>query len=480
MNSSCITKQRCVDKHILCSDLAVIGLDTIITEAIAIAKEKSDYELNLQNTINEIKECQDNLYKQYMAMKNSIELGKTLAETIGKQIIEDICRLLQRRIDKDIREDIIKSQFINHEAIQKQAYEQSISEANGENILKYIYDINRYFIELSFEEIKTTLHTVTHHHTLKFKNLIVTAINTANKFVQEHAYEHTHELRNGIRKAILDIPELKPTESLERELYSMFAFNNVIRMTITEKKLFNQGFENICTYYKDIEKTINDLTKNIKTEAFNSCKQSIASRLGCQARCPGCGAKCSKTEPHQKEEVEVWQDLCKICLPSDCTCKHPEPSFVETHESTYHLATAFRGTRYHKTHTPCLELCYQRWTTIGVHAGKQHQPNNLQNEKSDETEDEDEIIFPKAKYYNERHPSWYNNLKKQSTEGNACNERIPPPDQRRAWMVVRHAIVDRYKISMIDNEEYDDKLYPLNVEALPADFEPQWKDESFE
>ncbi|CAF4206174.1 unnamed protein product, partial [Adineta steineri] len=306
MNSPCIIKQHCVDKHILCSDLAVIGLDTIIIEAIA--KEKSDYELNLQKSTDEIKKCQDNLYKQCTAMKDSFELGRTLAETIAKQIIEDIDRLLQRRIDKDIREDIIKSHFINHDAIQKQAYEESISQANGENILKYIYDINRYFIELSLKEIKTTLHTVTHHHTLNFQHLIIKAINTANEFVQKYAYEDTLKLRDGIRNAILDIPQLKLKESLEIELYSMFAMNNVIRMPIKEKKLFNQGFANISTYYKDIEEKITDLTKNIKTKVFNSCKQNIVSRLGCQARCPGCGAKCSKTEPHQKEEVEVWQD----------------------------------------------------------------------------------------------------------------------------------------------------------------------------
>jgi hypothetical protein len=144
------------------------------------------------------------------------------------------------------------------------------------------------------------------------------------------------------------------------------------------------------------------------------------------------------------------------------------------------LASAFHGWIYHKQRTPYLELCYQGWTTASVHVGKKRQPNNLQIEKSAETEDEDEFVFPKAKYYNGTHPAWYNNLKKQSTEGNACNEKIPPLDQRRAWMVVRHAIINRREGSMIDNKEYDEKLYPLNVETLPADFKPHWKDENFE
>ncbi len=44
-----------LEKHRLCSDLAVIGLNIIINEAID--KEKANYELNLKNSINEIKEC---------------------------------------------------------------------------------------------------------------------------------------------------------------------------------------------------------------------------------------------------------------------------------------------------------------------------------------------------------------------------------------------------------------------------------------
>ncbi|CAF5046522.1 unnamed protein product, partial [Rotaria sp. Silwood1] len=81
-----------IAKHILCADLAVIGLDIIIKKAIDM--EQANYESKLQNSTNEMKERKENLLKQCSAMKNSFELGQTLAKTIGEQIITDIGRLL--------------------------------------------------------------------------------------------------------------------------------------------------------------------------------------------------------------------------------------------------------------------------------------------------------------------------------------------------------------------------------------------------
>jgi hypothetical protein len=477
MKSQCIINDRGqLEKHTFCSDLAAMGLNIIINGSID--KEKANYELKLTKSKNELKECKENLLKQYTAMKDSFELGQTLAETIGKQIINEIGALLQRRIEKDMIEDIAKSQFINHEAIQKQAYEESISQANGENILKYVYDINRYFIELSLRELKTTLHTVTHKHTLDFEHLIVSTIDNANNCVQQREYQDTFQLRDDIRNAILTLSNLNLKESADAKLFQMFSLSNIVRMPIKDVEKFRKGFQSIRNNYKDINEKAADLIKNMKPTAFESCKKNIAQKLGCQARCPGCGAKCSKPEPHEKENVEVWQGPCQKCPPDNCTCKRPEPISFVTHESTYHLASAFSGWIYYKLNTPFLKVCYQNWTTEGVVVSKISQTNK--SNKEDKQDDDYETIFPKAKYYNQTHPAWYSNLKRLSTEGMACKESIPPPDQRRAWMVTRHAIVNHYKNVMIDHENYDDKLYPHNVDALPEDFEPRWKDETFE
>ncbi|CAF0895799.1 unnamed protein product [Didymodactylos carnosus] len=194
------------------------------------------------------------------------------------------------------------------------------------------------------------------------------------------------------------------------------------------------------------EETFDQPQQFLKAQAFESCKKSIAQRLGCQSKCPGCGAKCSRPEPHEDERVEQWRDPCH-CPPDK--------------------SQAFHGAAYYKKHTPALQLCYQWWRTPCVYRG-----------------DDDEVgVFPVAKYYNEKYRAWYNDLNQLSTTGVACSETISPPDQRRAWMVVRHTLIKHYNEShkmIADPKGYGSKLYPSNVEALPADFQLTWKNEDFE
>ncbi|CAF1385020.1 unnamed protein product, partial [Didymodactylos carnosus] len=135
-------------------------------------------------------------------MKDSYEQGKNLANRTGVQIFEEIGSLLLYKINSDVKEDIVRSQFINHEFVPKQAYEESFSQGNGENILKYVYDINRYFMELSLKEIKTTLNAVTHMHTLHLEELISSAIDKANKIVQTDSCQSTKLVQDHIRNAI--------------------------------------------------------------------------------------------------------------------------------------------------------------------------------------------------------------------------------------------------------------------------------------
>ncbi|CAF2086911.1 unnamed protein product [Rotaria magnacalcarata] len=476
MNEQAITNNsRHLDKPSLCSDLATIGLNIVIKQAIAT--EKSNYESCLKNSTNEIKECKENLFRQYNAMKDAYELGQALADTIGKQIINEISRLLKRRISSEMTEDIAKHQFINHEAIQKQAYEESISQANGENILKYVYDINRYFIELSLREIKTTLNAVAHKHILNFEHLIISAINKANEFVKQGNHEDTGTLRDDIRNKLLSLSDLTSIDSPYAKSFETFSLHDIVSIPIKDSERFKQGFSRICDFYKDIRNRVANLTRNMKAEAFKSCKQAIARKLGCQARCPGCGAKCSKLEPHENEEVECWQDPCKKCQRDKCICERSKSVSVITHEASHHVAGAFHGWKCHKSNTPALNLCYQDWKTRGVAVKKTDQPNDSENNNDD---DEWEIIFPKAKYFNTNHPAWYNNLNKLSMEGSASQESIPPPEQRRAWMAAHCVLVNHYKPSMTDFKEYDTKLYPLKVDTLPTDFEPVWHDENFE
>ncbi len=236
-----------------------------------------------------------------------------------------------------------------------------------------------------------------------------------------------------------------------------FSFDEIMSLPIQNLSNFKQGFKTLLNSIGNIHDHVAKLTQDVKENAYTGCKIRISRRLGCQSRCPGCGSKCSLPEPHDEELVEQWHE-CK-CRPRDCNCDRPQPILIKVHKTSHHVAEAFFGTRFHRKDTPALKLCYQNWMTIGI---------ILSN---------DEHVFPLKKYYNQYHPEWYNNLQELSTTGEACNDDIPPSEQRRAWMIVRHVLVSRYAHhGMVDETSYNKKLYPSNVDALPRDFKPTWDD----
>ncbi|CAF5009730.1 unnamed protein product, partial [Rotaria sp. Silwood1] len=89
-----------------------------------------------------------------------------------------------------------------------------------------------------------------------------------------------------------------------------------------------------------MQQKITSCESEFNDEAINSCRSLITQRLGCQATCPGCGAKCSNTEANHQH-----------------------------HKSLYHVAMAFRGWRWVHNKTPALELCYQEWMTGSLIVG---------------------------------------------------------------------------------------------------------------
>ncbi|CAF1178374.1 unnamed protein product [Adineta steineri] len=224
---------------------------------------------------------------------------------------------------------------------------------------------------------------------------------------------------------------------------------------INHEAVQNQaGFKTILKNINNIPDQVTNLTQTVKMKARIGCKERISRRLGCQSRCPGCGSKCSRPEPHDEELFVPWHE-CQ-CDPGDCTCEKPKTTLLKTHGTSHHIAQAFYGKKYYKVHTPVLELCYQRWKTGAMFVG-------------------DNEIAPLENFYSQYHPKWCDNLRHLSTNGKACDDNIPPIEQRRAWMIVRHALIHHYaRRGIVEEDHYDKKFYPTNINALPADFELQW------
>ncbi|CAF1106072.1 unnamed protein product [Rotaria sp. Silwood1] len=442
----------------LVTDFVIISLKILISEATLISE--NNYQKELTESENQLREWKTNIEKQFESMKDSFEQGQYEAEEIGKQIFAEVKSLLLNQVLRDVKSDVMKNKFIIHDHMRKNAYQQSFQQNNGENILKYVLDINRYLLELSLEEVLGTFRNVVNMHTNYLDDLLSTIFVTINNTIQSYAYDDINSTYNAIENAISEINLLKKMK--HEENYLEFKLEPKMNLPIKEPKQFQLGFKHILTVFANQSKSEKEAISNLlRKTAFDDCKSIIRRRLGCEHTCPGCGVKCSKPSLHSAEQVKVLPEDCK-CQTDDCVC--PGVTYVDcvSHENDYHIPTAFYGERYHKSHKPYLHSCYQQWTTVGIHTG------------------DGEIIHPKRLYYNKKHLQWYKNLDNLAKTAPDKDDPYPAEEQRRAWMTVRHYLTAKHNMNDYTDEEYDEMLYPKEFNTIPTNFQITWKDENID
>ncbi|CAF1188812.1 unnamed protein product [Adineta steineri] len=396
------------------ADLILIALRFLIDQAKQIADRKHEA---LKQELNQLNEWKINIQEQFLSSKDSFDQGQKFKTNLQKQIIEEIKRIYTRIIINDVHAKITNNSEIDPDKIATNAYNDSIDSnpPDANNIMKYILDINRYYLELALNKIQISKETIISNQIHKLEKIIYDCVDKAIETVEKHDCHNTQQVYQGIVKNL-------------RQILSHFPLSPIIGISteIKDPNRFKESFKQLLldrtNMYEEIVKC-----KNIfDAAATESCINLIKTRLGCQSRCPGCGTKCDNTEINHTK-----------------------------HHSTRHLASAFYSWKIRGTNKPCLWLCYQLWLTSFVHIG--------------ETK-----FDPKQKYYSERAPEWLDDLEEKSKTGELYNDSKPPAEQRRAWMAVRHALIKRYSTSgMEDLEKYDEKFYPA-IESVSADFEPKW------
>ncbi|CAF1374421.1 unnamed protein product [Rotaria sp. Silwood1] len=305
---------------------------------------------------------------------------------------------------------------IDPDKIARNAYDESFGSIppSGESILKYVLDINRYYLELALDKVSVSKENIVSTQIQLLQKVISDCVNAAVNTVKDHECRNVHTVyRNIVTQLCATVPgfELSPMIGISAE--------------IKNPAQFKQSFQQMIQSKERMQKEITLRESEFNHEAIKSCRSLITQRLGCQACCPGCGAKCSNTE-----------------------------SGHQHHKSSYHIAMAFKGWRWMHNNTPTLELCYQEWLTGSLIVGG--------------------VTFtPRRKYYVDRVPEWLNDIDEKSKTADLRNENIPPIEQRRAWMAVRHEVIQRY--GMIDLPSYNASHYPQVISSLPAGFTPTWK-----
>ncbi|CAM2722023.1 unnamed protein product [Rotaria socialis] len=437
-----------LNRNIFVADLAVIALRLLVDESINVGQQY--YNEKMVELENRIKSLKDSVDRQISSMEDSSKQGNELATTVTSALFREVRRIMNAKITCDIRQAVTASDHIIHENVQNQAYTSSFTMANAENILKYVTNINLYFLEVSLDSIRAIFNAVIHNQTAQLESLLNTLLGDINNEVNSNSCNNYAE----VNKMIEERANKSFMDNTKGHTNVNFKFPAALPMGIPNSDRFKSAFRIILQTSSEIPGKVTSIIASLRGAAFDQCVRAIQQKLGCNQCCPGCGSKCEVTTDHE-ERIVPRMPRPDFDQPSDAN------SSLQIHRTKHHLAACFKGGHYYKTNQPLLSKCYQQWTSGRVQLS------------------DTEIVSPKSLYYNHFHATWYDNLTHLAEKSSDRNAEHAENDQRRAWMLVRRFICQKYQLNDYSDSEYTQfpEHYPM-VESLPPDFTISWNDTS--
>ncbi|CAF1359895.1 unnamed protein product [Adineta steineri] len=390
-------------------DLVLISLRLLIDQSITITNRKHE---ELEKSINKLDDWEKEIEQQFNLMKNSTEQATNYRRALQQNIISEAFDHFRQVTIKSIDKYIAERDFSNSTVLAEAAYAHSIQTGDANEIMKYVSDINRYYLERALEKVRPFRSSTIEGKMIEFQDAVLNCARIASEVVEKHGSRDISVVHNSISTSIKRIlPNYNGNKMM------------VVQVEITKPDQFKQSFKAIAGETTKMQENVKELKSEMEKVITEACKTIVTSALGCASICPGCGTKCQlSNQPHSH------------------------------HTSKYHLAGVFHGWRIKGENTPYLVLCYQNWATSDVVVGE-------------------ETIHPKSKYYKDRAPEWFQNLNQMANYGPDKDNSIPPEDQRKAWMKVRKTIVKRF--GLVDLPNYS-KEYDTTIQSSPENFVEKW------
>lgn len=265
-------------------NLLLIAFRFLIEQAKQIAdRQHTESKIKLK----ELDQWKEDIKQQFLSIQDSFAQVQKFKNDLGKQIVDEIVRIYTIIIINDIHTKITNNSEIDPDKIATNAYDDSIGSNPPivNNIMKYILDINRYYLEIALNKIKISQETIVTNQIHLLEKIIFDCVNKAIETVKQHDCCNIQQVYQDVVKNMKTIlPDFR--------LSPMIAISAEIKNPDRFKESFQQLLLNREQMYKDILKH-----KNVfNMKAKESCVDLIKTRLGCQARCPGCGAKCDNTD----------------------------------------------------------------------------------------------------------------------------------------------------------------------------------------
>ncbi|CAF4280806.1 unnamed protein product, partial [Rotaria magnacalcarata] len=220
---------------------------------------------------------------------------------------------------------------------------------------------------------------------------------------------------------VFEIPDFQASHTIELE--QKIAYPDHFQGYFKDLDLF-QG-ENDSVLLQQLAKVSEEFSQTLSPECFETL---IYRSIGCTSRCPGCGIKC---------ELPAKIDF----------------SEEHHHYSQHHLPMAFNGWPRDDQFHPHLSMCYQQWKTKTLFRG-------------------DTAVSSPEDFFSSEASDWLEDVKRKSETGEACLERYPLLEQRRAWMAVRYKLLKDFQLQ--DQGSYHTGIYPTSIVSVPNDVDVVW------
>ncbi|CAF1458947.1 unnamed protein product, partial [Didymodactylos carnosus] len=197
-------QKSCVQQHYrylnvpqLASDLILISLRILIGEAVRQNEIKHE---QLREVINELEKWKLIIKQQFILIKDSLAQGNKFREDLEGHIVSEAIRIYQQTMINVIQVAMSTNTHIEAKKIARNAYDESIGSQppNAKNILKYVEDINRYYLEIALEKVKLSKDNIIFNEMTKLKTIIDESITTAVTVVRENRYQNVHEIYREI------------------------------------------------------------------------------------------------------------------------------------------------------------------------------------------------------------------------------------------------------------------------------------------
>ncbi|CAF1573974.1 unnamed protein product, partial [Adineta steineri] len=186
------------------ADLIRIALRYLIDQAKQIADRKHE---ESKQTLNQLKEWKISIQEQFLSSKDSFEQGQRFKTDLQKQIVEEIKRIYMRVIISEVHTIITNNSEIDSNKIATNAYNDSIGSnpPDANNIMKYIIDINRYYLELALNKIQVRKETIVTNQIHLLEKIIFNCVDNAIETVEKHDCHNVQEVHQDIVKNLQQI-----------------------------------------------------------------------------------------------------------------------------------------------------------------------------------------------------------------------------------------------------------------------------------